>query len=63
MFVEHDLEAELVGVLVLIEVPVIEIMSDLRITISVGQRHAHGPVPLLYVIRYKGVRHFGKMIR
>ena len=63
MLVEHDLHAQLVGVLVLVEVAVVEIVGDLGVAVTAGQGHAHGPVPFLRVIRQKGIGHFGEMIR
>ena len=62
MLVEHDLHAQLVGVLVLVEVAVVEIVGDLGVAVTAGEGHAHGPVPFLRVVRQKGIGHFGEMI-
>ena len=62
MLVEHDLQAQLVGVLVLVEVAIVEIVGDLGVAVAVGQGHAHGPVGLLRVIREERIGHFGEMI-
>jgi hypothetical protein len=39
MLVEHEIEAELVGDAIFVEVTVIEIGADLRIEIAVQDRH------------------------
>ena len=59
MLVEHDIEAQLVGKHMLIQIALVQIGADLRVIKTIGNTHPHG-IDGVHV-RQVGVGHFGEV--
>ncbi len=59
MLVEHDIEAQLVGQHMLVQVALVKIGADLWVVKTIGDTHPHG-IDGVHV-RQVGVGHFGEV--
>jgi hypothetical protein len=62
MLIEHDIQAQLICVFILIQVPLVKLVPFSGIVVLVGEGHTHRPISILDILREERIRHLGKMI-